>query len=105
METGSEIFYSLTSVFLLGIIFTLFTIGVLVPQIHFKKLGTKEFEQRFGDLTLGLNLKDRTALAFPAIFMLRRMLYAGIMVFWISQSYFQIQFMILKTSFSMIYMG
>ena len=41
METGSEIFYSLASVFLLGMIFAFFTIGVLVPQIHFKKLDTK----------------------------------------------------------------
>jgi len=41
MENSSEIFYSLASVFLLGMILAFLTIGVLVPQIHFNKLGTK----------------------------------------------------------------
>ena len=40
-ENGSEIFYSLASVLLLITLFSFFVIGVLVPQIHFKKLSTK----------------------------------------------------------------
>ena len=40
-ENPSEIFYSLSSVLLLLMIFAFFVIGVLVPQIHFKKLSTK----------------------------------------------------------------
>ena len=37
--------------------------------------------------------------------MLRRLLYAGVLVYWVDRSYFQIQFMILHSSFIMIYMG
>ena len=80
LENGSELFYFFSSIFIIVSIFAMFMIGILVPQLHFKKLGTKEFEERFGDLTLGLNLKSRAALLFPAIFMLRRVLYAAIMV-------------------------
>ena len=88
LENGSEIFFLFASIFIIVSIFAMFIIGVLVPQLHFKKLGTKEFEERFGDLTLGINLKSRAAVLFPVIFMLRRVLYAGIMVCLISRSYF-----------------
>jgi len=40
-DNGSESFYSLSSVFLLMMIFAFFMIGVVVPQMHFDKLGTK----------------------------------------------------------------
>ena len=88
LDNGSEQFFFISSIFITVSIFAMLLIGILVPQLHFKKLRTKEFQERFGDLTLGLNLKSRTALLFPAIFMLRRVLYAGIMVCLIQRSYF-----------------
>jgi len=58
-----------------------------------------------GELTQGQNLKSRMAVAHSTMFMLRRVLYAAIMVYWIDRSYFQIQFMIFKSSLAMLYSG
>ena len=45
------------------------------------------------------------ALFSPVLFMLRRIAYAGICVFWFDRSYFQIQFLIFKQSLFMLYTG
>lgn len=105
LENGTQIFYTIASVVILTMIFAIFMTALLSPQIYFSKLETHDFQSRFGALTLGLDLKERKAVLFPSIFMLRRVLYAGMMIYWVEQSYFQIQFMIFKCSLCMLYVG
>ena len=56
----------------------------------FDLINTPELQTRFGDMYVGLNTKSRIALFSPVLFMLRRISYAGICIFWFSRSYFQI---------------
>ena len=45
------------------------------------------------------------AVLYPGFFMLRRLIYAAILIFWQEQNYFQIQSVVFKTSLFMIYVG
>lgn len=89
-DTASERFHSVvaTIIFLCLIAFLLFALVYL--QWKFPILATKEANQRFGDLYLGLRTKERSSLVSPVIFLLRRILYAYLLVSWTNRSYFQI---------------
>ena len=54
---------------------------------------------------LGLDTRYRDKLLQPFLFMMRRLLYAALLVYWVEESYFQIMGMIFKTSLVMIYSG
>ena len=45
------------------------------------------------------------AVLYPSMFMLRRVIYAAILVSWIQRNYFQIQAIVFKTSLFLIYVG
>lgn len=104
-ETASDKFHSIFSV-LIGIFLISFIIFVTVHlQREFKNLAKPENIQKYGDLYLGLDTRKRTAMMVAVLFMLRRLLYAGVLVYLVNRSCFQIQFMILHCSLIMLYMG
>lgn len=104
-DTYSDRFHSTfaTMIFVAVLLYAGFSLVFL--QLRFASLNNEESTARFGDLYLGVKTKDRTAVLFPFVFMLRRLLYASILVFWSQQNYFQIQTIIFKCSLIMIYTG
>ena len=72
-STLSMVLMALLSVFLLATFMTLGFKGHIV--------GSSEFQRRMGELTLGLRLKNSKALLYPSLFMLRRLLYAVVLVY------------------------
>ena len=50
----------------------------------------KNFKKKYGELTEGLNFRYKDAKLSPVIFLLRRLVFAAIVVYLISFNYFQI---------------
>ena len=65
----------------------------------------EKFKKRCGELVLGLKLKQRSALLYPVFFMIRRLLYAVILIKCLDRSLYQVQLIMLKTCAFMIYIG
>ena len=104
-STGSNSFHSIFSlvivIFLVG--FTLFV--TIYLQVNFRSLNEEAKRKKYEAMYLGLETRKRSALFSPVIFMLRRALYAGVLVYLVHRSYFQIQFMVLHSSLIVIYVG
>ena len=104
-ENGNERFHSTfaTIIYLGLLVFLCFSLFFL--QTNFLTLNSESSRRRYGDLYLGLQTRERTALVFPFVFMMRRLIYAGILVYWSERNYFQIQTIIFKCSLIMIFTG
>ena len=104
-DNGSEIFHSIFSSVLLLLLLASLTFSLIFLQVRYPTLAYEKTKEKFGDLYLGLKTSSRCSLLTPFLFMLRRTLYAAILVYWVERPYFQIQFMILHSSLVMIYVG
>ena len=81
-DSSSAIFHSITSISFLTFLM-LFMGGTCVFVIkNFGRLGAPEFKRKYGELNLGLKTKDKMAVLYPFFFMMRRAVYAAILVFW-----------------------
>ena len=89
-DSDDQIFFS---VFVIMIVVATWGLMVLAAVLAMRKISTlqePDFTKKFGDLFLGLKTNSRVALFSPVLFMLRRIAYAAIVVFWFERSYFQI---------------
>lgn len=102
---GDQAFYSIFVIIVIVATWGMMIFACVFAMVKFGKLQDTELLKKFGDLYLGLNIKSRIALFSPVLFMLRRIAYAGICVYWFDRSYFQIQFLIFKQSLFMIFSG
>ena len=87
-DTSSEKFHSAfaTIIYLGLLVYLCFSLFFL--QTNFQDLKSERLLKRYGDLYLGLQTRERTALLFPFVFMLRRLFFAGILVYWSERNYF-----------------
>ena len=104
-EKGDQIFFSVFVILILMATWGLMVFAAVFAMRKLTKLQEPDFKKKFGDLYLGLKTNSRVALFSPVLFMLRRIAYAAILVFWFERSYFQIQFFIFKQSLFMIFSG
>ena len=104
-EGADQIFYSAFTILIMASTWSFMIFAAVFTMQKFVKLEQPGFVKKFGDLYLGLNTKSRIALLSPVLFMVRRIAYAGICVFWFDRSYFQIQFLIFKQSMFMMFSG
>jgi hypothetical protein len=72
---------------------------------NFKDLEKKPVRAKFESLYLGLDLRNKWALSYPMVFMLRRAIFVLIAVFPTEWYWLQLQFLIFLTSIYMIYIG
>ena len=81
--------------------------GGIVPFLRYKHelIDTDYFKDRFGALTLGLQQRDKSAMLYPFVFMLRRFIFSTMVVFLSFANYFQIQILVFKTSMIMAFQG
>ena len=87
-HTSSEQFHSaFASIIYLGLLAYL-CFSLFFLQSNFPNLKSESMLKRYGDLYLGLQTRERTAMLFPFVFMLRRLFYAGILVYWSERNYF-----------------
>ena len=70
-----------------------------------EELQTRDFKDRFGSLYLELNKREDSAINYPLVFMIRRFVYALIIVALSNSSYFQIQIVVFKSSLVMAFQG
>jgi len=87
-DSPSDSFHSVFSVFICILLAVVFFLSIAILIFHFDKLSLPESKQKFGDLYLGLNTSRRILIIMPVMFMLRRVLYAAVLVFWVDRSYF-----------------
>ena len=78
--------------------------GLFLHQNH-HMINQKQFKNRYGALSEGLNETDKTLMFFPTIFMLRRLSVAFIIVYMQDKSFFQIQLIAFLSSLVMVYQG
>jgi len=79
---------------------------ILYMRYNFDKLLEPEWADRFDVTTSELDLReDRNVLLWPFFFMVRRMLYALLLVFLTGYPVFQIAGMVMMTVFMVIFMG
>ena len=80
-DTSSDYFNSTLSMMLMTLLsFFLFASFITLGfKVHI--VGSSAFQRRMGELTLGLRLKDPKALLYPSFFMLRRLLFAAVLVY------------------------
>ena len=105
LDDSSERFHSSFALTILFGLLVYLCFSLLFLQINFPNLKSDRMSKRYGDLYLGLQTRERAALLFPFVFMLRRLLYTGILVLWSGRNYFQIQTIIFKCSLVMIFTG
>ena len=101
----SSSFHSSLSIGVLAlvVIFPVLTGAYLVCRK--KQARRKKFQKRFGELVLGLKLKKQSALLYPVLFMIRRLIYAVLLINLLDRSVYQVQLIIVKTCAFMIYIG
>ena len=87
-DGADQIFHTVFSMMLLVATWGFLIFAGVFLMTKFTAIKRPEIEKKFGDLYLGLNIKSRIALFNPMLFMLRRVAYAGIVVFWSDRSYF-----------------
>ena len=104
-EKSDQIIYSVLAILLMVATWSLMIFAGVYACRKFAAFEDPAFKKKFGDLFLGLKTNSRVALFSPVLFMLRRIAYAAICVFWFDRSYFQIQFLIFKQSLFMLYTG
>ena len=86
--SSSEYFHSIFASVIFAAVVSYLLFSLLFLQWRHKSLEKETSKNRFGALYLGLKTRERTAILQPFIFMLRRLLYAGILVSWSERSYF-----------------
>ena len=87
-DTNSEKFHSIfATVIFVGVVAYL-ALSIFFLQWRYPKLDTQAARNCYGDLYLGLKTRERTAILSPFIFLLRRILFASILVSWSERSYF-----------------
>ena len=74
-------------------------------RLKHSQIRTKEFKDKYGSLALDLQHREIDAMYFPAVFMLRRFIYALIIVLLLDKNYFQIQILVFKQSMVMAFQG
>ena len=89
-EDSSEKFYSIFSVIIMVFIVFMIFFTAIFPQTSFGKFEDPSWKQKYGALTDGLQTHNRSALAQPHLFIIRRCCYALLVVFWVDRSYFQV---------------
>ena len=91
------------------LIFTLLTALILITITGLRKYHTKiketQFINKYGALVLGLQVREKSAMFQPSVFMLNRLIYALIIIMLSNQSYFQIQLFVFMTSLVMAFTG
>ena len=85
---ASTSFHSSLSIVLLALLFIFPAFTGTYMMCRKDKVGSEWFQKRFGELVLGLKIKERTALLHPVLFMVRRLVYAGILVSWLHRNIF-----------------
>ena len=86
--TSSENFHSIFAMILFAAVLAYLAFSLFFLQSRHMILDTKEARNRYGGLFLALKTRERSAILSPFIFMLRRLLLAGILVSWSERSYF-----------------
>ena len=84
----SDIFHSVFSIAMLTTMI-LFMVGISA-FLYFNKqdIRSKKFVKKYGELTHGLNFRYRDALLAPPFFLLRRIIYAYIVIYMLNYNYF-----------------
>ena len=86
------------------VILTASMVGSLVfLRSKHKSIADQDFKDRYGALTLGLQIREKSAMMQPFMFMLRRFIYAVAFVYLPRFNYFQIQIVVFKTSMLMAF--
>lgn len=86
--TNTDIMHSTFASFIKLALFSLLCFTLLYLQLNFRKLEDPLFKQRFGDVYQGLDTRYRDKVLSPFWFLLRRILYAALLVYWVDRSYF-----------------
>ena len=87
-STSSNSFHS---IFCLVIVIFLVTFTLFVTvylQVNFRSLNQEAMRKKYEAMYLGLETRKRSAMLSPVIFMLRRAMYAGVLVYLVHRSYF-----------------
>ena len=64
------------------------------------------FKVRYGQLVAGLRLNQRVALLYPVLFMVRRLAYVSIIIYWLDKSCLQVLSILVTTCFfGFMYLG
>lgn len=90
LNSPSASFHSVFSIAICVVLVSFFIFAIVFMVKNYEQLGTPECKQKYGALYLGLNTKKRSAVIVPIMFLLRRLLYASALIFWVDRSYFQI---------------
>ena len=77
----------------------------LLLRAWFDRIRTQEFTDKFGTLSEGLNYREKSAMSYPPVFMLRRFIYALTIVLLSDQTFFQIIILVFKSSMIMAFQG
>ena len=85
-DTSSDSFNSTLSMMLMALLSFSLLASFITLGFKMRIVGSSAFQRRMGELTLGLSLKSPKALLYPSFFMLRRLLYAVILVYWLQWS-------------------
>ena len=84
----SEIVHSSIAIFLMLIVVALPVFSLVFTQMKFASLSSDKIKGMCGDMYLGLKVSERTEILYPFIFLLRRILYALVLVNWVDRNYF-----------------
>ena len=87
-STYSEIIHSSIAIILMLIVVALPVFILIFTQLKFAELESPKLKSMCGDLYLGIKTKERTAILYPFKFLLRRILYALVLVNWVDRNYF-----------------
>ena len=79
----SEIVHSSIAIFLMLIVVALPIFPLVFTQLKFASLTSARIKSMCGDMYLGLKVTERTAILYPFIFLLSRILYALMLVNWV----------------------
>ena len=80
-DTSSDAFNSTLSMLLITLLSVFLFATFITLWCKRRMVGSSAFQRRMGELTLGLRLKNSKALLYPSLFMLRRLLYAVVLVY------------------------
>ena len=85
-DTSSDSFNSTLSMMLMALLSFFLLASFITLGFKVRIVASSAFQRRMGELTLGLSLKTPKALLYPSFFMLRRLLYAVVLVYWLQWS-------------------
>ena len=80
-DTSNDSFNSTLSLLLMTLLSFFLLATFVTLGFKMRIVGSSAFQKRMGELTLGLRLKNSRALLYPTFFMLRRLLYAAVLVY------------------------